>query len=87
MIKKLSIILYPFGNKVWNRLQADEFEREGEVRLSSAANNPDSNSIAEPTLTALEAEVCLSLFIAGHQNLSILLSLTLLLISKLFSLY
>lgn len=29
--KKISVILYPPLNKVWNRLQADEFEREGEV--------------------------------------------------------
>ncbi len=31
MVKKITVILYPPSNKVWNRLQADEFEREGEV--------------------------------------------------------
>lgn len=31
VMKKSVVILYPPSNKVWNRLQADEFEREGEV--------------------------------------------------------
>lgn len=31
VVKKITVILYPPSNKVWNRLQADEFEREGEA--------------------------------------------------------
>ncbi len=35
VMKKIVVILYPPSNKVWNRLQADEFEREGEVSTST----------------------------------------------------
>jgi len=34
VIKKITVILYPASNKMWNRLQADEFEREGEEAYS-----------------------------------------------------
>mmetsp|Transcript_31751 Transcript_31751/g.53558 ORF Transcript_31751/g.53558 Transcript_31751/m.53558 type:complete len:266 (+) Transcript_31751:108-905(+) len=30
VLKKIVVILHPSSNKVWNRIQADEFEREGE---------------------------------------------------------
>lgn len=35
VMKKVVVILYPPSNKVWNRLQADEFERDGEVSTST----------------------------------------------------
>ena len=44
VLKKISVILYPASNKVWNRLQADEFEREGEV---STTQQTDSFALAE----------------------------------------